>query len=159
MNTNKYIYVTVESKKPILLEIAVQKFSENETSYSFSKNSNKFQIYSTNKNFTKFYLDFNQSEISNYLFLIHAIQGKSTFQIGNDNSIYYIMDERESVLFLYLDNNKCSEKNCTLTFFNLDENITFYISSFKRENYKMNKLIYCKSSRLSFNGIKSIFII
>ena len=153
LNTSQYIYIKVESKKPILLEIAAQKFSENETSYSFSKNSSKFQIYSINKNLTNFYLDFNQSEISTNLFLIHAIQGKSTLQIGDDTSTNYIIDERESDLFLYLDYNKCSDKNCNFTFFNLDDNVTFYISYFKRENYKINELIHGKSSRLSFDGI------
>ena len=153
LNTSQYIYIKVESKKPILLEIAAQKFSENETSYSFSKNSSKFQIYSINKNLTNFYLDFNQSEISTNLFLIHAIQGKSTLQIGDDTSTNYIIDERESDLFLYLDYNKCSDKNCNFTFFNVDDNITFYISYFKRENYKINELIYGKSSRISVDGI------
>ena len=46
LNTSQYIYVAVESKKSFLLEIMAQKFSENESSYSFSKDNNKFQIYS-----------------------------------------------------------------------------------------------------------------
>ena len=122
LNTSQYIYVAVESKKSFLLEIMAQKFSENESSYSFSKDNNKFQIY-------------------------------SIFKIGNDISTNYIIDERESNLFLNIDKNICPNEDCNLTFFNLDENIIFYISYIKRKSYKLNELIYGKSSRLSFNGI------
>ena len=153
LNTSQYIYVAVESKKSFLLEIIAQKFSENESSYSFSKDNNKFQIYSINKNVTNLNLKFNHEELSNNSFIINVIQGKSIFQIGNDSSTNYIIDERESNLFLNIDKNICPNKDCNLTFFNLDENIIFYISYIKRKSYKLNELIYGKSSRLSFNGI------
>ena len=153
LNTSQYIYVAVESKKSFLLEIMAQKFSENESSYSFSKDNNKFQIYSINKNVTNLNLKFNHEELSNNSFIINVIQGKSIFQIGNDTSTNYIIDERESNLFLNIDKNICPNEDCNLTFFNLDENIIFYISYIKRKRYKLNELIYGKSSRLSFNGI------
>ena len=153
LNTSQYIYVAVESKKSFLLEIMAQKFSENESSYSFSKDNNKFQIYSINKNVTNLNLKFNHEELSNNSFIINVIQGKSIFQIGNDSSTNYIIDERESNLFLNIDKNICPNEDCNLTFFNLDENIIFYISYIKRKSYKINELIYGKSSRLSFNGI------
>ena len=153
LNTSQYIYVAVESKKSFLLEIMAQKFSENESSYSFSKDNNKFQIYSINKNVTNLNLKFNHEELSNNSFIINVIQGKSIFKIGNDISTNYIIDERESNLFLNIDKNICPNEDCNLTFFNLDENIIFYISYIKRKSYKLNELIYGKSSRLSFNGI------
>ena len=153
LNTSQYIYVAVESKKSFLLEIMAQKFSENESSYSFSKDNNKFQIYSINKNVTNLNLKFNHEELSNNSFIINVIQGKSIFQIGNDKSTNFIIDERESNLFLNIDKNICPNEYCNLTFFNLDENIIFYISYIKRKSYKLNELIYGKSSRLSFNGI------
>ena len=54
-------------------------------------------------------MNFNDEELLNNLFIIHSIQGKSIFQIGNDKSTNYIIDERESNLFLYMDNKYLSK--------------------------------------------------
>ena len=54
-------------------------------------------------------MNFNDEELLNNLFIIHSIQRKSIFQIGNDKSKNYIIDERESNLFLYMDNKYLSK--------------------------------------------------
>ena len=149
INEDQYVYITVESTNNTLLELISQEITENETSYSFSKNSNKIQVFSINKNSASIKLDFDETDLSNNFFLLTTIQGKSTIHLGSDKSTKYTADELENNLFLYID----PQDNCSLFFDKLDENHIFYLSYYKKENNKLHDLVYGKSSRFSFNGI------
>ena len=153
VNESQYIYINIESNKSNILELISQKTSENQTSYSFSKNSNKIQLFSINQNSAKIKLDFNNTDLSNNFFLLTTIQGKSTINLGYDNNTKYTIDEIESNLYLDIDNDSCSSDNCQLVFDKLDENIIFYLSYYKKENNNLMELVHGKSSRFSFNKI------
>ena len=153
VNESKYVYISVESNKTNILELISQKISENQESYSFSKNSNKIQLFSIDNNLAKIKLDFSYDDLSNNFFLLTTIQGKSTISIGNDDQAKYTTDEIESNLYLDINNNTCPFNNCLLTFDKLDENLIFYLSYYKKENNNLHELIHGKSSRLSLYDI------
>ena len=153
VDENKYVYISVESNKINILELLSQKISENQESYSFSKNSNKIQLFSIDNNLAKIKLDFSYDDLSNNFFLLTTIQGKSTISIGNDDKTKYTTDEIESNLYLDINNDTCPFNNCQLTFDKLDENLIFYLSYYKKENNNLHELIHGKSSRLSLYDI------
>ena len=153
VNESKYVYISVESNKTNILELISQKISENQESYSFSKNSNKIQLFSIDNNLAKIKLDFSYDDLSNNFFLLTTIQGKSTISIGNDDKTKYTTDEIESNLYLDINNDTCHFNNCLLTFDKLDENLIFYLSYYKKENNNLHELIHGKSSRLSLYDI------
>ena len=153
VDENKYVYISVESNKANILELISQKISENQESYSFSKNSNKIQLFSIDNNLAKIKLDFSYDDLSNNFFLLTTIQGKSTISIGNDAQAKYTTDEIESNLYLDINNDTCPFNNCQLTFDKLDENLIFYLSYYKKENNNLHELIHGKSSRLSLYDI------
>ena len=131
VNESKYVYISVESNKTNILELISQKISENQESYSFSKNSNKIQLFSIDNNLAKIKLDFSYDDLSTK----------------------YTTDEIESNLYLDINNDTCPFVNCHLTFDKLDENLIFYLSYYKKENNNLHELIHGKSSRLSLYDI------
>ena len=143
----KYLYVSIETNKEILLEILSQEISENKNAYELT-NPKKIQTISINGLNASISLDFTKSDISEYSILLTTVYGKSTIYFEDNPNEKYTADVRENSLFLSLDSKKGK-----LILEKIDEGHVFYITVLDKEKSVINELIYSRASRFSFNNI------
>ena len=143
----KYLYVSIETNKEILLEILSQEISENKNAYELT-NPKKIQTISINGLNASISLDFTKSDISEYSILLTTVYGKSTIYFENNPNEKYTADVRENSLFLSIDSKKGK-----LILEKIDEGHVFYITVLDKEKSVINELIYSRASRFSFNNI------
>ena len=147
INYEKYIYISIETNKEMLLEILSQEISENQKSYELSGHK-KIQTFSINELNTSITLNFTQLKISEISLQLTTIYGKSTIYFDGDVDKKYTTDIRENNLLLSLDSDKKK-----LIFDKIDGGHIFYISIINNTKNILNELIYGSSSRFSFNKI------
>ena len=147
INNEKYMYISIETKKETLLEILSQEISENQKSYELNEDK-KIQTFSINELNTPITLNFDKSKISEISLILTTIYGKSTIYFENDIDQKYTIDTRENNLLLSLDSNKKK-----LVFYKIDGGHIFYISIINNSKNILNELIYGTASRFSFNKI------
>ena len=147
INYEKYIYISIETNKEMLLEILSQEISENQKSYELSGHK-KIQTFSINELNTSITLNFTQLKISEISLQLTTIYGKSTIYFDGDVDKKYTTDIRENNLLLSLDSDKKK-----LIFDKIDGGHIFYISIINNSKNILNELIYGTSSRFSFNKI------
>ena len=147
INNEKYMYISIETKKETLLEILSQEISENQKSYELNEDK-KIQTFSINELNTSITLNFDNSKISEISLILTTIYGKSTIYFENDIDQKYTIDTRENSLLLSLDSSKKK-----LVFYKIDGGHIFYISIINNSKNILNELIYGTASRFSFNKI------
>ena len=143
----KYLYVSIETNKEILLEILSQEISENKNAYELT-NPKKIQTISINGLNASISLDFTKSDVSECSVLLTTVYGKSTIYFEDNPNEKYTADVRENSLFLSLDSKKGK-----LILEKIDEGHVFYITVLDKEKSVINELIYSRASRFSFNNI------
>ena len=105
INYEKYIYISIETNKEMLLEILSQEISENQKSYELSGHK-KIQTFSINELNTSITLNLTQLKISEISLQLTTIYGKSTIYFDGDVDKKYTTDIRENNLLLSLDSDK-----------------------------------------------------
>ena len=148
--SNKYIYISIESEINDTLELYTNIFNNNEE----IPNINQLKIYYIDKSIS---LNFNSLEKENNILInLVALNGKSDIYWESDKSMKYITDVRENKLILNLIS--CSYK-CNLIINNLFEETDekelgyiFYIIYEKPRN-NIDELFYGKSAKISHDNI------
>ena len=161
LESDKYVYISVESNNETVIEIMSQIVS-NEDKVKFP-DLNDIQIYSINK--TSFF-DFNNLTIdktNNISLSIVTLYGKANINFENDDTIEYITDTIENQLIFDIDLNECINNNKSkLTINNLEENnnkeYIFYISYTIKTNNLLKELKYGKSSKLLYNNFEYLIL-
>lgn len=158
--SNKYIYISIESNIESTIEIYSHIFYKNENIQI--PNINKMKLYHINNN-NPFFLDFNSLEIKDISISLATLNGKSNIYWEYDKSMKYISDIRENKLIFNLNKELCLNK-CKLIINNLEYNeksnenelgYIFYIV-YEQKNYdnNINEIIYGKSIKLTYDTIK-----
>ena len=155
LESNKYIYISVESNSKSTIEIIAQKISPNEIKVPLDDN---IQINEIDKNITNICFNFNDSNVDDISLSLVTLYGKAKIYLEYDNSTEYIADTIENKLILNINTNSCysNGKNCNLIIYKLNQNDTeglgyiFYISYKTKSMNKLKELIYGKSSKLLF---------
>ena len=159
LESNKYIYVSVESISKNTIEIIAQKILPNEIKVPLNDN---IQINKIDKNITNIYFNFNDSSVDDFSLSLVTLYGKASIYLGNDNSTEYITDTIENKIILNINKNSCysNENNCKLIIHNLSQNDTerleyiFYISYKSNSMNKLKELTYGKSNKILFTDFK-----
>ena len=160
LESNKYIYISVESNVKTTIEIVVQKIIPNEIKLPF--NNNNIQINIIDKNIINIYFNSNNSIEEDFSLSLVTLQGKASIYLGYDNSTEYITDTIENKLILNINKYSCNfnESNCKLIIFNLEKNdkegldYIFYISYKAKSMNSLNELMYGKSNKMLFTDFQ-----
>ena len=152
--SNKYIYVSIESDFENIIEIYSQIIYENEDIKI--PNINEMKIYHINNSIS---LDFDSLEIKNISISLVTLNGKSSIYWEYDNSKEYITDIRENKIILNTNLESCLN-NCKLIINNInnEENnnelgYIFYILYSEKYDNNIDELLYEKSIKLSYDNI------
>ena len=155
LQKDKYIYISIESKNEINIEIITQ-ITKNEEEIKVSE-INNLQIYSINNKTNETNVDFNNISINDILVTVVTLYGKANIYLGNDESTDHITDIREKKLMYMINLDSCrNENNCFVKINNLDKNdkYIFYIYYTKKTYNLLNELTYGKSNKIVYNNTK-----
>ena len=155
LESNKFIYISVESNSKGSIEIIAQKILPNEIKFPLDDN---IQINKINTSLENIYFNFNNLNVDDISFSLVTLYGKASIYLGYDNSTEYMTDSIENKLILNINKNSCysNENDCKLIIYNLNYNDTegldyiFYISYKAKSNHKLKELIYGKSNKILF---------
>jgi len=156
LESNKYIYISVESSAKDTIEIVAQKIIKNEIKLPLNNN---IQINRIDKNITNIIFNFNNSIEEEFSLSLVTLYGKACIYLGYDNATEYITDTIENKLILNLNKYSCNlnESNCKLIIYNLEQNgkkesdYIFYISY---KTKPINELMYGKSNKMLFTDFQ-----
>ena len=155
LESDKYIYISVESSNETIIEI-MNSIVSNEDEVKLPK-LNDIQIYSINKTSILDFNDLSKNETNDISLSIVTIYGKANIIFENDETIEYLTDTIENQLIFNIDINKCINDNkCKLTINNLEDNnetdYIFYISYTMKTKNVLKELTCGKSSKLLYNN-------
>ena len=147
LESNKFIYISVESNSKSSIEIIAQKILPNEIKFPLNGN---IQINKINNSLANIYFNFNNLNVDDISLSLVTLYGKASIHLGYDNSTEYMADIMENKLILNINKNSCysNENNCKLIIYNSNYNDTegldyiFYISFKAKSNNKLKELIY-----------------
>ena len=160
-NSNKYIYICIESTEETTIEMITQIICNNEVKLP---EINEMEFYSIN--YSSISLDFNSLENKDISITLVTLNGKASIYWENDNSNKYITDIRENKLLLNYKRNK--NNNCKLIINNLEYNdknnenelgFIFYIIYTQITDNILNEFLYSKSIKLCHENNTSPIIL
>ena len=151
LKSDKYIYISVESKNKENIEIITQIINEEIRIPEI----NDIKIYSINKSISNIMLYFNDLLVNEISLTLVTLYGKASIYLGNDESTEYITDINENKLIFMINLNSCKSEDCKLKINNFeDDEYIFYIYYTKKTNNILNELIYGKSNKIIYNDFK-----
>ena len=159
LESDKYIYISVESNSKSTIEIIAQKVLSDEIKVPLKDN---IQINKISKNIANIYFNFKDSTPEDISLSLVTLYGKANIYLGYDNSREYITDIIENKLILSINKSSCYSdgNNCKLVIRNLNQKDTeglgyiFYISFKIKSMNNLKELTYGKSNKILFTDFK-----